>query len=75
MHVDINFVVQLIASVFTLLASWQYGNKRVAGPLLGLASQFPWWTLMVMNGLWGLFPLNIAMTTIHVRNLWKWWRE
>ena len=67
--------LQLTASVMTIAGSWVYGNKRVAGPMIGLLSQVPWWALMFHEGLWGLFPVNFAMVVIHIRNTIKWWRE
>lgn len=75
MNFDLSFALQLCASAVTIYSSILYGNKSTRGPLLGLVSQVPWWTLMIHDGLWGLAPVNIAMTCIHVRNFWKWMKE
>jgi hypothetical protein len=71
----VDTLVQLTASALTLTASYQYGNKSVSGPWLGIASQVPWNIIMIHGGLWGLIPVNTAMLVIHVRNLIKWRKE
>jgi hypothetical protein len=73
--VSLSLSLQVAASVGTIISSWAYGNKKTAGPLIGLLSQFPWWGLMVLEGLYGLLPVNAAMTFLHTRNLIKWKRE
>lgn len=69
------FYVQAAASVTTLAGQWQYGSKRMLGPILGCVAQVFWWGIMFQGNLWGLLPLNIAMAFIHVRNLIKWRRD
>lgn len=67
--------VQLAASALTIVSSWSYGNKTLRGPIFGLISQVPWWSIMVMGNLWGLLPVNLMMVCTHTRNLYKWWKE
>lgn len=69
------FVIQLLASALTIAGQFQYGNKRLWGPVLGMAAQVPWWLIMVLYDLWGLLPVNAAMLAIHIRNFIKWRRE
>ncbi len=71
----VSFALQCAASAMTIIGSWSYGNKSTRGPLWGLASQVPWWTLTVHDGLWGLLPVNVAMTFLHMRAFIKWRRE
>lgn len=52
-----------------------YGNRSVLGPTLAIASQAPWWLIMVDGSLWGLLPINIMSLVIHTRNFIKWRRE
>lgn len=72
---SISFSIQLAASITAGWSSWAYGNKSIQGPLLGLVSQLPWWTLMFYEGLWGLLPANILFAGMHIRNFIKWRRE
>lgn len=67
--------IQLLASVTAGASSWAYGNKWTSGPLLGIASQIPWWSLMFYEGLWGLLPANILFAGMHIRNFIKWRKE
>lgn len=75
MEFDLGFAIQVLASIATIASSWFYGSKRTVGPYLGLASQVPWWSLMIYSGLWGLLPVNIMMVVIHTRNVIKWRRD
>jgi hypothetical protein len=72
---SVTYGIQLAASAMTIMSSWAYGNKRTSGPALGLLSQIPWWSLMIYEGLWGLLPVNILMTAMHIRNFIKWRKE
>lgn len=71
----VTLFIQYLASASTIASSWAYGNKVPAGPMLGLISQIPWWSLMIYEGLWGLLPVNILMTVMHIRNFIKWRKE
>lgn len=73
--VSVSLALQIAASALTILGSWLYGSKRLAGPVIGVLSQVPWWLLMVHEGLWGLLPVNGMMLVIHSRNFIKWRRE
>lgn len=69
------FTLQLIASAGAIASSWAYGNKSLKGPMIGLATQVPWWAIMIQSDLWGLIPTNVFMTIIHARNFHKWWKD
>lgn len=58
-----------MASVLTIASVWQYGNKAIYGPYFGLVSQIFWWSMMFVDDLYGLLPLNVLMLLTHVRNL------
>lgn len=60
-----------MASILTMVSVWQYGNNNSYGPYLGLYSQIFWWSMMYVDNLWGLLPMNIVMLVMHVRNLNK----
>ena len=69
---ELSMLLQLSASLITAASIYKMGDKTTLGPLLGSISQVPWWWFMVLEGLWGLLPLNILMLCIHVRNYIKW---
>jgi hypothetical protein len=71
----VTVLLQLTASLLTIGSTLAYGDKRLAGPLLGLASQIPWWTIMLVDDLWGLLPVNAVMLWLHTRNFLKWRNE
>jgi hypothetical protein len=70
--VDIPLATQLSASALTIAGTYFYGNKTIAGPVLGIAAQLPWWLVMYEGSLWGLLPVNAMMLVLHARNLHKW---
>lgn len=72
---DIPLATQLSASALTIAGTYFYGNKTVAGPMLGIAAQVPWWLVMYEGSLWGLLPVNAMMLVLHARNLHKWLSE
>ena len=72
---DIYFATQLSASALSIAGTYFYGNKTMAGPVLGIAAQVPWWLMMYQGSLWGLLPVNAVMLVVHARNLWKWSRQ
>lgn len=67
--------LQLAASAMTIVSAWRMGDKRISGPALGILSQVPWWSMMFYSGLWGLLPVNVAMSVIHIRNYLKWRKQ
>ena len=69
---DIPLATQLSASALTIAGTYFYGNKTIAGPMLGIAAQVPWWLVMYEGSLWGLLPVNAMMLVLHARNLHKW---
>ena len=69
---DIPLATQLSASALTIAGTYFYGNKTIAGPVLGIAAQLPWWLVMYEGSLWGLLPVNAMMLVLHARNLHKW---
>ena len=73
--VNTQLATQLSASALTIAGTYFYGNKTMAGPMLGIAAQVPWWLIMYEDSLWGLLPVNTMMLVLHVRNLWKWSRR
>jgi hypothetical protein len=73
--ISFGLAVQIAASLTAGASSWAYGNRWTSGPLLGMLSQIPWWTLMVYEGLWGLLPANVLFAGMHIRNYIKWRKE
>lgn len=67
----LSYFIQFMASILTIASVWQYGNKTIYGPYLGLSSQIFWWSMMFVDGLYGLLPLNLLMLVTHIRNLKK----
>ena len=70
-----HLATQLSASALSIAGTYFYGNKTMAGPMLGIAAQVPWWLIMYEGSLWGLLPVNTVMLVLHARNLWKWVRQ
>lgn len=64
------FVVELLASG-TTLAGIYVGSTTPAGATLYLVSVVFWYWLTIGKRLWGLMPLNVAVTVISALNLWK----
>ncbi len=69
----LSLTFQVAATIFTLGSLWLAGHKNRWSPVLGLVGQIPWLLLMQHDGLWGLLPLNIAVTCLHARNVRLWW--
>lgn len=60
-------------SAITIYQSVLVGNKDLNGWRLALANQCLWFVWVVGSGTWGFLPLNLALTTVYIRNyrLWK----
>ncbi len=75
-HLDyVSLGLQGLASVVTIWAIWETGNKSLKGPALSIASDFAFVALNVYQGLWVLLPFCGLLLSIHVRNLIKWRNE
>lgn len=72
--ISVSFALQLAATITTFLSMWKMGDRSLAGPVLGIASQAPWLALILWDGLYGLLPITAAMLFVHGRNLRKWSR-
>lgn len=71
---SVSLWLQFAATIGTFLSMWKMGDRSIAGPILGLASQAPWLALILWDGLFGLLPITAAMVFVHGRNLRKWSR-
>lgn len=72
--ISVSLALQFAATVTTFLSMWKMGDRTLAGPVLGIASQAPWLALMLWDGLYGLLPITAAMLFVHGRNFRKWSR-
>jgi hypothetical protein len=68
----ISLTLQILASLVTLWAIWQMGNKSLLGPALSIVSDFVFLALNVYQGLWVLVGFCSVLLVIHTRNFWKW---
>lgn len=68
----ISLSLQALASVVTLWAIWQTGNKSLLGPSLSLVSDACFVVLNIYAGLWALVPFCAVIVVLHIRNLLKW---
>ena len=68
----VSLTLQAVASVVTLWAIWEMGNKRLRGPALSLASDAAFLTLNIYQQLWVLLPFCLLLLCIHIRNFRKW---
>lgn len=64
------FIVELLASV-TTIAGIYVGSTTLAGAVLYLVSVVFWYWLTFGKRLWGLMPLNIAVTIVATINVYK----
>jgi nicotinamide riboside transporter PnuC len=69
-----SILIQLAASLSTLLAMWLMGNRTVWGPAIAILSEAFWTVLIFHNHLWGILPLTVALIIIQTRNMIKWSR-
>jgi hypothetical protein len=74
-YMTVAILFQIAASVTTLTAWWQMGNKSLSGPIWGIVSQVAWFGMVASNGLWILLPMVSVFMLMHIRNLRKWLRE
>lgn len=66
--------IALATSVVTLYGMWLAGSHRWTGWLVGLGNQALWLVCIVVFGVWGLLPLNVALVVVYSRNIVKWRR-
>ena len=69
------FIIELSASIATILQIWLYGNKTLAGPTWGIVATILWSVAMVITPIWGMAPLNLFGAICHTRNWFKWHKE
>lgn len=74
-HQVVTYSVQALASGLSLWSIYLMGNKSIKGPVVGLLSQVFWIGHVVLTPAWGIAPVPLALTAVHVRNLRKWLRE
>ena len=65
-------VLELTTSGLTLLTMWALAEKKRWGFKVGLLNQVCWLSITVMEGVWGLLPLTVAITWIYWKGLRKW---
>ncbi|WP_454021297.1 hypothetical protein [Azospirillum sp. Marseille-Q6669] len=71
----VSYVLQFLASTFSMATHWLMGSKVLAGPMIGLVSTLLWTTLVIHDGMWGMIHVEVLMLAIHTRNLVRWLRE
>ena len=65
-------ILEWTCSLSTILTFWLMGNRRLLGPIVGLASQFVWLGYVLAANAWGLLPAVGLIALVHVRNIIKW---
>lgn len=61
--------IELLASALTV-AGMALGSTTLPGALFYAASLVPWWWLTLRLRLWGLVPLNAAVTLVTAWNIY-----
>jgi hypothetical protein len=61
-----------ILSAITIFSMWLAGNRNPWAWVVSLLNQALWFTWIVLEGEWGLLPMNLAMVFVSFRNLRKW---
>jgi hypothetical protein len=65
-----DFWIELSASA-TTLAGIYLGSTTNAGAGCYLVSMVFWFTIMMRKKLWGILPLNVAITILSAVNFWR----
>jgi hypothetical protein len=63
-------LVEIFASLLTIMGA-SIGSSTPIGNEFYMAGQIFWWWLMFSRRMWGLIPLNIAMTGIELWHFFK----
>ncbi len=71
----IAYILSWVCSLSSITMIYLMGNRSIAGPIVGLASQFAWAGFTVASGQHGLWPGVIGFAVVHGRNLIKWKKE
>ena len=71
----LQFWLENVCSMMTILAIYLMGNKTIWGPIWGTLSGIPWLWLIWVTGMWGLLPSTLIISSIHARNWRKWYIE
>jgi hypothetical protein len=66
-----NRLVEIFASLLTIMGV-AVGSTTPTGNDFYMAGQVFWWWLTISRRMWGLLPLNIAMTCIE---LWHYFHQ
>tara|TARA_R100000656_G_scaffold115052_1_gene87558 strand:+ start:1557 stop:1775 length:219 start_codon:yes stop_codon:yes gene_type:complete len=64
-------ILEIIASVFCLYATWLLTNSKPQGCWWGLAGQTTGLYCIVWGGYWGWLPLDLSLGVIYFRACWK----
>ena len=59
-------------SFFGILSLIYYGKKKIAGPALGIVSEFFWAGFTIASASYGLWPIVLVYGGTHAYNLIKW---
>lgn len=61
-----------LISVMTLAFTWLAGDKNRNTWVVGLINQVLWLVWILVDGAWGLLPMNAALWVIYYRNHRRW---
>ena len=67
---DLSLALQSVGSVLTVLGIY-YGTTTPRGARVYASSCGVWWVWIVMEEMWGLVFLFIALTFVSIRSLWR----
>jgi nicotinamide riboside transporter PnuC len=68
-------LISVIISLLSIAMLWFMGNKSIIGPVIGLINQAFWFYYIYTTKQWCLLGATVAFTVVHLRNLYKWYRE
>jgi hypothetical protein len=69
-HADL---LSWVCSLTSVLSVYFTPRRQLLGPIFGIIGIVPWTMLAVVSRQWGLMPVNIIITVLHLRTvlLWK----
>ena len=67
--------IDIIATVFVVIAYWMIGNKNKWGYIFSLASCLLWLGIGVYLSMWMLVVMNIFISCFVIRGFIKWTKE
>ena len=70
-----NIGLQMYCVTLSILTLWLIGDKNKLGFVIGMATQFVWVAIFILNGTYFLLITSIVYFTMYLRGYLKWAKE